>query len=137
MKWINLMPCSCSCTPFNKLSIHSMKFMFYTHYKDINCFMPIHSIDLILHTLFWWPEEKHVILTQRHYITRSIKMNCIVSQNIIILHWCAYIDYNLDWWIEISYVSMLSLLFLFQKRVKYFVTLTTLCTSHFEKVFSC
>ena len=130
------MPCSCSCTPFNKLSIHSMKFMFYTLYKDINCFMPIHSIDLILHTLFWWPEEKHVILTQRHYIIRSIKMKCIVSQNIIILHWCAIclihrLQFRLmNWNIVCIYVE---LTFSISKKSEIFCYLNDLVYISFRK----
>ena len=57
--------------PFNELLIHSMKFMFHLHVKDIDCFMLIHPINLILHNPFWWPEEILVMPTQRYYFNRS------------------------------------------------------------------
>ena len=139
MNGITLIQFSYSCTPFNELSIHSMKFMFHLHVKDIDCFMLIHPINLILHTPFWWPEESHVMPTERHYLNRPIKMKSIVSQNIIILHWCTIsfvisVNILINWNLACIYVKLTSSIL---EKYKLLCYLTEVVHISFQKVFFC
>ena len=74
--------------PFNEIHL-SLAFKghrpFYAH----------SPINLILHNPFSWPEEIHVMPTQRHYLNRSSWIKSIVSRNIITLYWCN--TSRIDW----------------------------------------
>ena len=74
--------------PFNEIHL-SLAFKghrpFYAH----------SPINLILHNPFSWPEEIHVMPTERHYVNRSSWIKSIVSRNIITLYWCN--TSRIDW----------------------------------------